>query len=639
MKAARTRSSSVFTISVLLGRNDAQRQFTKLRRRCRRRRVHQEVLRLLVHREQGDFAQVLGANQKHDHTVDTESATAMRRRAVLEGAVKAAEALFHVALRQTNLFEGLDHQFRRLVTDRAGGDFEAVADRVILEGLDGKRIVAFQRFQTALRHGEGVVGKVDLLFFLVIFEEGEIDDPAHFETVAIDQVQLVGGTGARLTGELVELRGITGNEEAGVARLEAELLAQRLGAFFADVLGERTGTADLAVLFLPEDVAEARLALALRPGVHAIAESARTTGLGRDRPDLNLGVGSDHVGEDLEARTVEMFGHGFHDDRVAQVRLVGTIFADRFVIGNARPLLGDRFAFGELLEHGRHHRLHRGPDVFLGHEAHFDVELIEFARQAVSARIFITEARRDLEITVETGHHQKLLVLLRRLRQREELAFMNTRGHEEVARAFRRRGGEDRRRIFGKAHLAHAGAHGGDDLRALDDVLVQRFAAKIEEAVLQANVFRVLRLAEDRQRQFLGNAQNLDFLCVKLDLAGRHALVDGVLRARLDQTVDADDPFATHRFGNLEGRAIRIGHNLRDAIMVAKVDEENAAMISHAVNPTGKANGFANVGLAESGTGVAAVTMHFYILERVVGPDGGQMGGTVEICRKSAWPA
>ncbi|AHK01031.1 hypothetical protein X971_1141 [Agrobacterium tumefaciens LBA4213 (Ach5)] len=55
-------------------------------------------------------------------------------------------------------------------------------------------------------------------------------------------------------------------------------------------------------------------------------------------------------------------------------------------------------------------------------------------------------------------------------------------------------------------------------------------------------------------------------------------------------------------------------------------------MISHAMNPTGKANGFADVGLAESGTGVAAVTMHFNILERVVG----QMGGTVEICRKSA---
>ncbi|MNV34162.1 hypothetical protein D3C71_1255690 [compost metagenome] len=315
-----------------------------------------------------------------------------------------------------------------------------------------------------------------------------------------------------------------------------------------------------------------------------------------------------------------MFGHSFHDDRVAQVGLVGTVFADRLVIGNARPLLGDRLAFGKLLEHGRHHRLHRGPDIFLGHEAHFDVELVEFAWQTVGTRVFIAEARRDLEVAVETGHHQKLLVLLRRLRQREELAFVDARGNEEVARAFRRGCGEDRRRIFGKAHLAHAGTHGGDDLRALDDVLMQRLAAKIEEAVLQANIFRIFRLTEDRQRQFLGNTKNLDLLRVKLDLAGRHALVDCVFRTRLDEAVDADDPFATHGLGDLEGRAVWIGNHLGDAVMVAKVDEENAAMISHAVNPTGKANGFADVGLAESGTGVAAVTMHFYILERVVGP-------------------
>ena len=39
----------------------------------------------------------------------------------------------------------------------------------------------------------------------------------------------------------------------------------------ADVVGERTGA--LAAL-APHDVAEARLALALRPGVHAVAERA-----------------------------------------------------------------------------------------------------------------------------------------------------------------------------------------------------------------------------------------------------------------------------------------------------------------------------------------------------------------------------
>ena len=79
--------------SVLLGRHDAQRQFAKLLRRRRRRRVHQQVLGLLVHREQRDLAQVLRADQQHDDAVDAGRHAAMRRRAILEGAVEAAEAL------------------------------------------------------------------------------------------------------------------------------------------------------------------------------------------------------------------------------------------------------------------------------------------------------------------------------------------------------------------------------------------------------------------------------------------------------------------------------------------------------------------------------------------------------------------
>jgi hypothetical protein len=49
--------------------------------------------------------------------------------------------------------------------------------------------------------------------------------------------------------------------------------------------------------------------------------------------------------------------------------------------------------------------------------------------------------------------------------------------------------------------------------------------------------------------------------------------------------------------------------------MVTKVDEQDATVISHAMNPTGKADSRADVGLAESGTGMAAVTMHFVILK------------------------
>src|SRR5690606_41498711 len=67
--------------------------------------------------------------------------------------------------------------------------------------------------------------------------------------------------------------------------------------------------------------------------------------------------------------------------RVAQVRLVGAVLAHRDIVRNARPVLRDRLAVGELLEHRRHDRLHRRPDVFLGNEAHLDVELVELARQ------------------------------------------------------------------------------------------------------------------------------------------------------------------------------------------------------------------------------------------------------------------
>jgi hypothetical protein len=51
-----------------------------------------------------------------------------------------------------------------------------------------------------------------------------------------------------------------------------------------------------------------------------------------------------------------------------------------------------------------------------------------------AARVLVAETGRDLEILVEARDHQKLLELLRRLRQRVELARMQPRGHEEVAR-------------------------------------------------------------------------------------------------------------------------------------------------------------------------------------------------------------
>src|SRR5581483_9431384 len=97
--------------------------------------------------------------------------------------------------------------------------------------------------------------------------------------------------------ELPEFFRIAGDEERRIALLQGHLLADRRGALRADVVRERTRA---LIALAPHDVAEARLALALRPRVHAVAEGTAAAALAGDRPDLVLRV-LQHAREHLEA--------------------------------------------------------------------------------------------------------------------------------------------------------------------------------------------------------------------------------------------------------------------------------------------------------------------------------------------------
>ncbi|MCY1535288.1 hypothetical protein D9M68_706850 [compost metagenome] len=304
-----------------------------------------------------------------------------------------------------------------------------------------------------------------------------------------------------------------------------------------------------------------------------------------------------------------MFGHGLHFDRVTEVRLVRTIFADRRVIGNARPVLGHALALGKLLKDGCDDRGHGVPDVFLGHEAHFQVELVELARQTIGARVFVAEAWRDLEVAVKAGNHQQLLVLLRCLRQRKELAGVDTAGHEEVARAFRRRGRQDRRRVFGEAGFGHATAHGRNHLRAAHDIGVQLLATQVQEAVTQAHVFRIFLIAEHRQRQFLGSRQHFDLADKHFNRASGQVRIDRRRVTQLHLAIDADHPFRAHLFGSGESGRIRVDDGLRHPIMVAQVDKQQAAMVADAMHPAAQAHGLAGFLGSEGPAGMRAVAM------------------------------
>ncbi len=73
--------------------------------------------------------------------------------------------------------------------------------------------------------------------------------------------------------------------------------------------------------------------------------------------------------------------------------------------------------------------------------------------------------------------------------------------------------------------------------------MCKRVAAQIEEAVLEADVFRIIRLAEHRQRQLLRLAQHLGVVDAHFDLAGRQFRVHRFRRARDHLAVDAHDAF------------------------------------------------------------------------------------------------
>src|SRR5690606_1078452 len=139
------------------------------------------------------------------------------------------------------------------------GDLIAVADEIVLIGLDRQRILCLERLEPALRHGEGIVGEVDLLLFLVPLEHRKVDDPGEFEALGIDEPELGANARARRAGERGRFRGVAGNEEDGIALTDPELSADRLGPLGPDIPGDRSRAFEGAALAAEEDVAEAGL--------------------------------------------------------------------------------------------------------------------------------------------------------------------------------------------------------------------------------------------------------------------------------------------------------------------------------------------------------------------------------------------
>ncbi len=141
-------------------------------------------------------------------------------------------------------------------------------------------------------------------------------------------------------------------------------------------------------------------------------------------------------------------------------------------------------------------------NVVLGHERHLDVDLCKL-RLTVGAQILVAEAARDLQVSVEPGEHQKLLVELRRLRQSVELAVMNAARHEVVACALRRRRDEVRGLDLDKAVVVVIVSGDLRYLAARDDTCVEVGAADVEITIFKAYLGANVALLDDLKRRSL----------------------------------------------------------------------------------------------------------------------------------------
>ena len=127
---------------------------------------------------------------------------------------------------------------------------------------------------------------------------------------------------------VVNFAGLPADEEDGVAVLRARAADGSRRCAPAPMFLAIGPAPSLAVA--EEDVAEARLPLALRPRIHAVAEGAVAAASAPGIAQTStFGSRCDHAGEDLEAGAGEMLGHLLHLDRVAEVRLVGAVFPHR----------------------------------------------------------------------------------------------------------------------------------------------------------------------------------------------------------------------------------------------------------------------------------------------------------------------
>src|SRR5688572_25719928 len=124
----------------------------------------------------------------------------------------------------------------------------------------------------------------------------------------------------------------------------------------------------------------------------------------------------------------------------AQIRLVAAVPLHRLSVGKPGQRRGDRLP--RLTPESGDETLAEAEHILDADERGLHIDLGKL-RLPVGPQVLIPKAARDLNVAVKTGHHQQLLIELRRLRQGVEFAGLYPARYQIIAGAFGSGFGQD----------------------------------------------------------------------------------------------------------------------------------------------------------------------------------------------------
>ena len=272
---------------------------------------------------------------------------------------------------------------------------------------------------------------------------------------------------------------LVGAEENEIAFLNAQAAGQRVLLSVRKELHD--GRLPFSVLDLDESQASSAV---LTRNLRKMLDLAR----GNIRESLGVDGLHNSAGFDGRAKHLELAlaknvvkGDKFHTE--SAVRLVNAVTIHGFLIGQARKGTRDVGAPHEL-ENLRKQALDKRKNLLLGHEGDLHVDLRQFG-DPIGTGIFIAETFCDLEIPLDSAHHQQLLVLLRGLRKRVKAPRKDSARHEEFARSLRSALREQRRFDFEKPLRVEVVTSCLGDLMAHREIAHHLRAPQVQITVLE----------------------------------------------------------------------------------------------------------------------------------------------------------